>query len=245
MRAIDLNSDLGEGGLRDRELLALATSANIACGGHAGDDRTMRKTLAACLLRGVAIGAHPGYEDRESFGRRPLQLSPSAVASQVSRQLERLAKMAGEAGASIHHVKPHGALYNQADRQPELADAITSAVQQVLPGCQLYAPPAGALAAAAAAAGIPVRLEGFADRRYRPDGTLVPRGQPGACILCPDEAAAQALEIACHRRVRTLGGTLLALPAESLCVHGDGPEAVELLRAVRQALAAAGFQFRA
>lgn len=245
MRVIDLNCDLGEGGLHDAALIGLASSANIACGGHAGNEDSMQAAIAACLARGVAVGAHPGYEDRDNFGRQPLALAPAMVAAQVSRQLHRLARIAQAAGAPVHHVKPHGALYHQADRDPVLAAAFTQAVVCTVPGCLLYVPPAGALAAAAAAAGLPIRPEGFADRRYRPDGSLVPRSEPGACITCPAEAAAQAMELAGHGRVRTIAGDLLSLSAETLCVHGDGPEAIRLLQAVREALAAAGIQIQA
>jgi UPF0271 protein len=245
MRFIDLNADLGEGGSHDAELIALASSANIACGGHAGDETTMREAIEACLANSVAIGAHPGYEDPANFGRRELDLAAAAVEDLVSRQVERLAKLAALAGAEIHHVKPHGALYNQADRNPELATAIATGVERVLPGCGFYVPPSGALAAAGRAAGLAVRAEGFADRRYRDNGSLVPRGEEGAVIDDIESAVEQALEIASGQRVRTISNTVISLPVKTLCVHSDGPEAVELLRAVRRALEAAGFTIRA
>jgi UPF0271 protein len=245
MRTIDLNADLGEGGSQDAALISLASSANIACGGHAGDERTMRDAIESALIHGVAIGAHPGYEDPEHFGRRNLHLPPAAVADMVSRQVNRLAEIAIAADDTIHHVKPHGALYNQADRDPALAAAVADGVKRVLPGCQFYVPPNGALAAAGKAAGLKIRPEGFADRRYSADGALVPRSEPHAVIDDLDEAITQALEIACHQRVRTIAGTLLPLPAKTLCVHGDDPQAVHLLRAIRRALENAGFEIRA
>lgn len=245
MRHIDLNADLGEGGSQDAALIALASSANIACGGHAGDETTMRHSIEASLAAGVAIGAHPGYEDPEYFGRRPLDLGPAAVADLVSRQIERLAVLAARAGAEIHHVKPHGALYTQADVSPDLAAAVTTGVCRVLPGCGFYAPPGGALAAAGRAAGLSVHGEGFIDRRYQENGVLVPRGEPGAVIEDLESSVAQAMELACKQQVRTVGNTLLHLPAETLCVHGDGTQAVALLRYVRMALESAGFTISA
>lgn len=240
MRIIDLNVDLGEGGAHDAELIALASSANIACGGHAGDETTMRAAVSACQKHGVAIGAHPGYEDRGNFGRVAMNLSAAEVADLVSRQVERLA-----AFAEIHHVKPHGALYNQADRDPALAQAVIHGIQRVLPATILYAPPAGALATAADFAGFTVHSEGFADRRYLENASLVPRGETGAVIDDLAAAVDQALEIALSQRVKTLGGNWIPLPARTLCVHGDGAEAVRLLGEIRRALESAGFTIRA
>jgi UPF0271 protein len=245
MRSIDLNADLGEGGSHDAELTALASSANIACGGHAGDETTMRNAIEACLVHGTAIGAHPGYEDPAHFGRRPLDLAPAAVEDLVSRQVERIAEIAARAGAEVHHIKPHGALYNQADRDPGLAAAVAAGVRKILPGRGFYVPPSGALAAAGKAAGLVVRAEGFADRRYLENGWLVPRGECGAVIEDIGSAVAQALEIARDHRVRAISNTLIPLMAKTLCVHGDGLDAVELLTAVRHALEAAGFTIRA
>lgn len=240
MRIIDLNVDLGEGGTHDAELIALASSANIACGGHAGDESTMRTAVSVCRQQGVAVGAHPGYEDREHFGRREMDLPPGQVTDLVTRQVGRLAAI-----ARIHHVKPHGALYNQADRDPALAAAVVRGVLRVAPGCVFYAPPAGALADAAKAAGLTVHAEGFADRRYQENGALVPRGETGAVIGDVPTAVAQALEIALRRRVETRGGPWIPLPARTICVHGDGAEAAALLREIRRALEAAGFSIRA
>lgn len=245
MRTIDLNADLGEGGTHDPELIALASSANIACGGHAGDETTMRRAVEACISCGAAIGAHPGYEDREHFGRVALNLQAAEVAESVKRQIVKLMEIAREAGAEVHHVKPHGALYNQADREPALAAAVVSAVGSVLPGCVFYVPPSGALASAGEAAGLRMKAEGFVDRLYQADGSLTPRAMKGAVIDDVDEAVAQALRIAERGEVGTSAGTVIPLRAETLCVHGDGEKAVELLAAVRRALEAAGFTIRA
>lgn len=241
MRSIDLNVDLGEGGEHDGELIALASSANIACGGHAGDESTMRCAIACCLANGVAIGAHPGYEDPGHFGRRALELRPSEIEELVCRQVIRLAEIAARESAPVHHVKPHGVLYNQADRNPEIASAVVDGVKRILPGCGFYVPPGGALATAGRAAGLRVTGEGFADRSYQDDGSLVPRGQAGAVIEDIETAVAQALRIACEGRVTTASGAIIPLAARTLCVHGDGAQAVLLLRAVRGALEQAGF----
>jgi UPF0271 protein len=244
MRTIDLNVDLGEGGSHDAELIAWASSANIACGGHAGDEATMRAAISACQSAGVAIGAHPGYEDREHFGRRPMQLTAEEVTELVRRQIRRLADIGSGIGAEIDHVKPHGALYHQADADPSLAAAVAEAVRGELPGCRFYVPPGGALERAGKNARLVVIEEGFVDRRYRHDGKLVPRGETGAVIHDPEKAVVQALEIALHKQVETMGNQFVSLPARTLCVHGDGPDAVVLLKAVRQALEAAGFTIR-
>lgn len=244
MRHIDLNADLGEGGLQDAALIAVASSANIACGGHAGDETTMRRAIEAALTFRVAIGAHPGYEDPQHFGRRPLDLGAAAVADLVSRQIERLAVLAARAGAKIHHVKPHGALYTQASGSPELAAGVAAGVRRILPGCGFYAPPGGPLAAAGSAAGLSVHGEGFIDRRYLEDGTLVPRDVAGAVIEDLESAVAQAMEIACKQQVSTVANTRFHLHAATLCVHGDGIQALALLQTLRQQLESVGFTIR-
>jgi 5-oxoprolinase (ATP-hydrolysing) subunit A len=221
MKRIDLNADLGEGGPDDAELLELVDSANIACGGHAGSEEILRRTIELARAAGVAAGAHPGYEDRENFGRREMQLAPAAVTDLVARQV---GKFAAFTGGAVHHVKPHGALYNQASRDAVLAAAVVKGIRELAPDALLYALPDSALASAGHAAGMRVLAEGFADRRYRADGSLVPRGEPGAVISNIGEAVAQALELARSGRIDTL------------CIHGDGPQALAMLRAVRSAL---------
>lgn len=223
MKCIGLNADLGEGGADDAALLELVDSANIACGGHAGSEEIMRRTIALAIAAGVAAGAHPGYEDRENFGRREIQLAPESVTELVARQVGKFAEIAGGA---VHHVKPHGALYNQANRDASLAAAVVKGIQKISPDALLYALPDSALAAAGRAAGMQVRAEGFADRRYRADGSLVPRGEPAAVISDVAEAVAQARELARSGRIDTL------------CVHGDGAQALVMLRALRAAFPA-------
>lgn len=224
MRWIDLNADLGEGGGEDADLMELITSANIACGGHAGDEETMRRTIALAKAAGVAAGAHPGYEDREHFGRLAMAFPLERVTDLVARQVERFAVLAAEAGVALHHVKPHGALYNQADRDADFAAAVVAGITRVTQDALLYALPGSRLAEAGRAAGLPVCLEGFADRRYLASGSLMPRNEPGAFISDVDEAVAQGLEQARSGRVGTL------------CVHGDGPTAVKILRQLRAGL---------
>ena len=232
MRFIDLNADLGEGGSEDEALLGLVSSANIACGGHAGDELTMRRAIELAIAAGVAIGAHPGYEDREHFGRRALVLPLDQVTGLVRRQVGKLSALAAEAGARLNHVKPHGSLYNQADRDAALAAAVVEGIVSISPELTLYAPPAGQLAAAGRAAGLAICAEGFADRRYLENGSLMPRAEPGAVIANVADAVAQAVAIVSNGKV------------DSLCVHGDGPTAVEILRNLRAALEADGLTIR-
>ncbi len=228
MRPIDLNADLGEGGSDDAVLMELVTSANIACGGHAGDEETMRHTIALAVAAGVAVGAHPGYEDREHFGRRAMAFPLAQVTDLVARQVEKLSLLAAEAGALLHHVKPHGALYNQADRDDDFAAAVIAGITGVTQDAMLYALPGSRLAKAGRAAGLPVCLEGFADRRYVASGSLMPRNEPGAFISNVEEAVAQGLA---HARSGKVG---------TLCVHGEGRTAVKILRKLRAGLEHAG-----
>ena len=228
MREMDLNADLGEGGGEDAAFLGLVSSANIACGGHAGDDETMRRTIDLALASGVAIGAHPGYEDREHFGRRAMAFPLDRVTDLVARQVEKLATHAAVAGATLHHVKPHGALYNQADRDALFAAALVAGITKITDQVMLYALPNSRLAEAGQAAGLTICQEGFADRRYLANGSLMPRNEPGAVITDVDEAIARAIELAKSGKV------------ETLCVHGDGPTAVAILRLLRTSLEADG-----
>ncbi len=221
MRLIDLNADLGEGGSEDAALMELVSSANIACGGHAGDDDTMRRTIDMALAAGVAVGAHPGYEDREHFGRRAMAFPLERVTDLVARQVEKLADFARAAGTFLHHVKPHGALYNQADRDALFAAAVVAGIARLCPDAMLYALPDSKLALAGREAGLTICPEGFADRRYLKNGSLMPRTEPGAVISNVDEAVAQALELMASGKV------------ETICTHGDGPTAVAILREIR------------
>lgn len=225
MHGIDLNVDLGEGGTEDEALVHWVTSANIACGGHAGNEETMRRSIELALAHGVLIGAHPGYEDREYFGRRAMALPLDQVTALVRRQVAQLAEYAAAAGTQLHHVKPHGALYHQAGRDPLLASAVIQGIAEISPDLIVYAQPGSALAMAGLAAGLRVFAEGFADRRYRQDGSLMPRGEPGAAFKEVDAAVTQALAIVSSEKFDTL------------CVHGDGVTAVSILKTLHAKLA--------
>lgn len=244
MPTVDLNADVGEGAPTDLELIRYVTSVNIACGAHAGDEKTMRSTVRAAMSAGVAIGAHPGYEDRESLGRREMHLSEERVVGLVTRQLETLDRIAGEEGAALVHVKPHGALYNQAAFDSALAEAIVEAVHRYDPGLLLVGLAGSELVAAGRRAGLRVANEGFADRNYRPDGSLIPRREPEALIGAPDEAAGRALKMVKDGVVLTPGGREVELEIDTICIHGDSPGAVELAAAVRAALGQAGIDLR-
>ncbi len=220
MRWIDLNADLGEGGFEDAALLEFASSVNIACGGHVGDRETMRQAVDLAAAAGVKIGAHPSYEDPEHFGRRALTLPLAEVTSLVIRQLESLAAMVSAAGKALHHVRPHGALYHQAGRDFLLATAVVEGIVHISPELILYAQPQSALAEAGRLAGLSVWGEGIADRNYRDDGTLMPRAEPNGVIKNLDAAVAQAVMLSRNERIDTI------------CVHGDGTNAVTLLKAI-------------
>jgi 5-oxoprolinase (ATP-hydrolysing) subunit A len=229
---IDLNADVGEGAGDDESLISSGiTSVNVACGAHAGDDETMRLSCSIARRHGVALGAHPGYMDRRHFGRRPLLLPKEEIRASVNAQLWRLMRHATAAGLGLVHVKPHGALYHQGNSDPVIAESFMAAMQMVTPNALLFGPPAGAWREMARHRGIRFVAEGFIDRRYRPDGTLVPRGSPDAVVTDEEEAIRQAISLARAGRVQTL------------CVHGDGAEPLRLLAAARRALAAEGFRF--
>ncbi len=232
MRTIDLNADLGEGGEQDEALMALASSVNIACGGHAGDEGSIRRAVELATQAQIAIGAHPGYEDRENFGRKAIHRSTGEIRSLVLRQLERVLRIHSD----LHHVKPHGALYNQSNQDETMAAALVAAIAEMQPDTILYCPPHGALARAAGKIKLATCGEGFIDRRYQEDGNLCPRLEERALIEDVDEAVSQALKIAFQQTVTTLNGTTIPLKARTLCVHGDSPHAVDLLRLTRSSL---------
>ena len=244
MPHVDLNCDLGEGAGHDAELMPLITSANIACGAHAGDEATMRATVALARQEGVAIGAHPGFADRENFGRRELSLSVEEIRALVLGQIRALQSITQESGGRLAHVKPHGALYNLAARDAVTARAIAAAVHEADPRLRLVGLAGSRLIEAGTAAGLVTVSEVFADRTYQPDGSLTPRDRPGAMIPDADGAVTQAIRLVRDGRVRATDGSELALKADTLCLHGDGPEAVTLARRVSAALKAAGVELR-
>ena len=246
-RVIDLNSDVGEGAGHDAEVMPFITSANIACGAHAGDERTMRETIALALRHGVAIGAHPGYRDPANFGRLPMTLDPLALIEEVAGQIRMLREIATATGASLRHVKAHGAMYNQAERDEAIARTVATGIFDDARNGDLvvFAPPGSAMLAAAEAMDLRVAREGFVDRAYEPDGTLRSRRLSGAVHTDPAAAAAQAVSIALDGRVRAFDGSLIPLEVDTLCLHGDTPGAPAIAAAVRQALERAGVSVRA
>jgi UPF0271 protein len=238
---IDLNSDVGEsfGAWRlgdDEALMASITSANLACGLHAGDPQVMTRTVRLARGAGVAVGAHPGYPDLQGFGRREMALSSDEVEALVLYQVGALAALARAAGVELVHVKAHGALYNQAARDRALADAVASAVRRFSRDLILVGLAGSALIDAGLDAGLRVAAEGFADRAYNPDGSLRSRRLPGAVLESPDAAAAQAVRLAVDGITIEAGGVTRALPVDTVCLHGDTPKAAAFARAVRQAL---------
>ena len=242
--SVDLNADVGEGCGFDEELVPLVSSVNISCGAHAGDMATMRRAVELALRSGAAIGAHPGFADREHFGRRELPVSAREAASLVIGQTKVLVRVAQGFGARVGHVKPHGALYNLVSRDPALSKAVVAALledgRQSGASWTLIALSGSALAAVAAEAGLRVLREAFADRAYMRDGTLAPRSEPGGVIQDEGVAASQALGIARDGVARTIDGGGIRIQAETLCIHGDSPGAAGFARRIRRELAAAG-----
>ena len=245
MRVIDLNCDMGElpeavaDGTQEA-LLRFITSANIACGGHAGDEITMRTTIEQALRHNVAIGAHPGYPDRENFGRVDLNLPGELVSRFIYEQVAELARVAAALGARIGHVKPHGALYNQAVHNRDLAKAIALGVARWNRGAVLVGLAGSPMLDVFREQGFAVAAEAFADRRYEPDGTLRARKHRDALLHDPQQAAAQALSIVRGQSVTASNGTKVPLNAQTLCIHGDTPGATQIAAAVAQALRNAG-----
>jgi UPF0271 protein len=243
--SIDLNADLGEGCGGDLDLLPLLTSASIACGFHAGDPATMQATLVAAKDAGVAVGAHPSLADRDHFGRRELPINPEEAFALVSYQIGAFVALAHAAGLRPQHVKPHGALYNMAARDPLLAEAVVRAIVSTDSSLIVFAPPESALAKAAQTLGLRVAREFFADRNYFSDGSLVPRSHPDALLHDPSAAAARVVRLLHENTVRTIDSTELAIQADTICLHGDTPDAVEFANSLRAALLTAGVQFTA
>jgi 5-oxoprolinase (ATP-hydrolysing) subunit A len=244
-RSIDLNADLGEGFGRyrltdDDALMDLVSSANIACGFHAGDPVTMARAVRAAQQRGVAIGAHPAYPDLVGFGRREMDASPEEITTFMLYQIGALAGFCRAAGSRLRYVKPHGALYNRAERDPATAAAIVEGVRKAGLDLILLGLTGGKLIQVAAEAGVPTAAEAFIDRAYLADGTLVPRSRPGAVIEDVAEAVDRAVSLARRQTVTAVDGSSLTIHADSLCLHGDTPDAVARLRAVRSRLEAEG-----
>ncbi|MBP6018874.1 MAG: LamB/YcsF family protein [Burkholderiaceae bacterium] len=244
MTSIDINCDMGESfgpwvmG-QDLELLSHVTSANIACGFHAGDPDVMLTTVRAAIAANVAIGAHPGLPDLQGFGRRDMAMTPDQVYAMVIYQVGALQAFARSQGGQLHHVKTHGALYNMTARTPALAEAVAQAVFDLDPTLPIYVANAS-IAKAAQALGLPTVFEVYADRTYQDDGTLTPRSLPNAMIEDVDQAIAQVKRMILDGVVRSLSGKDVSITADTLCIHGDQPGAVVFARSIRAALEASG-----
>ncbi|MEV4953271.1 LamB/YcsF family protein [Paenarthrobacter nitroguajacolicus] len=247
---MDLNADLGEsfGSWTmgdDASMFRIVSSANVACGFHAGDPLTMLDSCRAAFELDVRVGAHVGYRDLAGFGRRSLDMTFDELFGDVLYQLGALDGMAHAVGASVDYVKPHGALYNRIVRDAEQAEAVVAAVHAYDPGLPVLGLPGSAWLTLAEESGHPVFREAFVDRAYLPDGTLVPRTQEGAVLHDPDAVVAQALRLATRKEVLAIDGTVVPVLADSLCIHGDTPGAVNMAAAVREGLEQAGVQIEA
>ncbi len=249
MTTIDLNCDLGEGfGAYtlgdDAALMRVVSSANVACGFHAGDPRTMRRGVEMARAAGVAVGAHPGFPDRVGFGRREIGATAEEMTTDVLYQIGALAAFCAAEGLALQHVKPHGALYNLAARDRHVADAVVAVIARFDPTLILFAPPGSAMVQAASEHNLRVAREIFADRAVEPDGRLVARGAPGAVITESEAVIARTLRMIRTGRVTAINGQEIELTGETICVHGDTPDAVAILGSLRAALEAEGIGVR-
>lgn len=242
---IDLNADLGEGGPFDADIMQYVTSCNVACGGHAGDTDSMNTALAQAKRHHVAAGAHPSYPDREGFGRRAMDISLGDLEVALTNQITALKTIADQRHIPITHLKPHGALYNEAAKDRTLATLLARLTANLLPGASLVGPPNSALTANAKAAALPYIAEGFTDRAYTDEGTLVPRDQPGAMLETIAARTAQALTIAANQTVISQSGATIPMRVQTLCLHSDSSGALNSAKAIRTALEAAGIDVRA
>ena len=238
MTTIDLNCDLGEGCGSDAGLMRYISSANIACGFHAGNETTMRRTVELALEHGVTIGAHPGYADPENFGRKPMNLDPYAVRQLIFDQMDALKRVCDPLGAKIRHVKPHGALYNQAAKDSNLASAIAGAVAEFDSDLIFYGLSGSGMITEAEKVGLRTASEVFADRTYRSDGTLTPRSETNALITETEDSLHQVLDMIRYTRVRSTDGIMVSIKCETICLHGDGEHAVEFASLIRERLEA-------
>jgi UPF0271 protein len=237
---VDLNSDLGEGAGYDDAILSLVSSANISCGFHAGTPASVLQSIIAANERNVAVGAHPSFDDRANFGRTEIRLAPAEVSPLITYQLGAFGALCRTAGAKMTHVKPHGALYNMSARNEALANAVAHAVGAFNPALMIFAPAGSALAAASCACGLKAIAEFFADRNYNSDGSLVTRTRPDALLHDAAQAAERVIRMLREGKVRTVDGSDIAISAETICVHGDTPGAVEFVRMLRTRLEQTG-----
>lgn len=233
---IDLNADVGEGMVTDVALIPLVSSANIACGYHAGDEATMQKTIELCLQYRVAIGAHPGFQDKENMGRKNIQLNANELYDCISKQLELMLHLVEKNGTALHHLKLHGALYNMSAQNIEMASVIGKAIQSLSPGLKVYGLAGSKFLDIISTLGLQSVHEGFVDRTYLSDGQLVPRSQDGACIHSLAMSAAQSRKMIVCQEIETFEGVTIKTFVQTLCMHGDQPRAVERATYIRNVL---------
>jgi UPF0271 protein len=236
LEKIDLNCDLGEGYTTDALIMPLISSANIACGYHAGGGELMRETIRLALQHDVAIGAHPSFDDRDGFGRREMHLSSDEIYQIVLDQVNTIRKAAEEEGAVLHHVKPHGALYNMAAKDAMVADAISRAIKAIDNSLILYGLPNSASERSAAKLELQFYREVFSDRTYTDQGMLTPRNQPNAMIETTEQSVAQVLQIILHKNLQSTTGQEIPIKADTVCIHGDGENAVVFAQEINRAL---------
>jgi UPF0271 protein len=245
MTTIDLNCDMGEGCGNDAELMDFVSSVNIACGFHAGNDETMRTTARLAFEKGVAIGAHPSFPDRENFGRKEMTFSFEEIHDLVIDQILKLMRVCEILGTRLHHVKPHGALYNQAAKDREVAAAIVEGVSAIDNKLAYYGLSGSMMIEEAERVGLRAVSEVFADRTYQSDGTLTPRSIPNALITDENTSLTQVLDMVNYGRVRSIDAIMVPIKAETICIHGDGENAVEFARGIKQALTARAIRIAA
>lgn len=245
MLSVDLNCDMGEGYPNDAALMDYVSSVNIACGFHAGDDATMRTTVKAAIEKGVAIGAHPSYPDRENFGRTAISLAPDEIREIVTEQIQILQAVCDADGGKLTHVKPHGALYNHSAKDPAIAAAIAQAVRDHDPKLILFGLSGSVSIGEAQKIGLQTASEAFADRTYRSDGSLTPRSEANALIIDTVVAAEQAFRMISNGCVIAAGGELVAIDADTICIHGDGEHALDFAAAIHKKLTENGIRIKA
>lgn len=236
MLTIDINCDLGEGFPNDSLLMPFISSANIACGFHAGDTDTIKRTIENCVKNKVAIGAHPGFKDRANFGRTKMALSNCELYDVVAEQIELVLNICKEMGAMLHHVKPHGAMYNMAARDTTMSYIIAGAIKEINPSLILYGLSNSFLISEAEALGLKTASEVFADRTYTPEGMLTPRTQANAMLHSTEASLSQVLQMITKQQVTAIDGSLVSLKADTICIHGDGDHALSFAEAICKAM---------
>jgi len=244
MKTIDINCDLGEGIGNDELIMPYISSANIACGYHAGNETTMKQTVELCKRYNVAVGAHPSFPDKENFGRTDMLLHPGEIYEMIIKQINCLEKIAANADVPVHHVKPHGALYNMAARDKMMAPFVSLAILDTNSKYFLYGLSGSYLIKEGKTLGVKTVSEVFADRTYKDDGSLTSRNKPGALIENTDKAVAQALQMVKEGTVTSINGKKVPIVAETICIHGDGKNAVEFAKAIRDAFVKEGIEIK-